>query len=108
MSSAWARSSGRGCGRFLVLLVFRPKHCERARYLIRVDEAFPITIVAFIDYRLREGTYIKYLRHLGNGTLDGWFSGAFALERSDATHELCVQVRRDEASHVANDAFLCF
>ncbi|KAI6208073.1 hypothetical protein M3Y96_00075900 [Aphelenchoides besseyi] len=68
------------------------KHCERARYLIKVDEAFPLPLTVFIDYRIKEDGYIKFLKHLGNGTLDNWFSGAFALEKSDRIHEVCVQV----------------
>jgi hypothetical protein len=43
--------------------------------LIRVDEAWPLPITVFIDYRIKEGGYIKFLKHLGNGTLDQWFSG---------------------------------
>lgn len=77
----------------------RPKQCQRARYLIRVDDAFPLTLTAFIDYRVRQGGFIKYSRHLGNGTLDSWFSGAFVLEPSDYTHELCVQVSDNYLDH---------
>ncbi|KAI6234401.1 hypothetical protein M3Y99_00790600 [Aphelenchoides fujianensis] len=75
----------------LVNLEAKQKNCEKARYLIKVDEAFPLPLTVFLDYRIKEGGYIKFLKHLGNGTLDNWFSGAFSLEKSDRTHELCVQ-----------------
>ncbi|KAI6178737.1 hypothetical protein M3Y98_00534000 [Aphelenchoides besseyi] len=75
----------------LIDLQAKQKHCERARYLIKVDEAFPLPLTVFIDYRIKEDGYIKFLKHLGNGTLDNWFSGAFALEKSDRIHEVCVQ-----------------
>ncbi|KAI6225564.1 hypothetical protein M3Y95_00710500 [Aphelenchoides besseyi] len=75
----------------LIDLQAKQKHCEKARYLIKVDEAFPLPLTVFIDYRIKEDGYIKFLKHLGNGTLDNWFSGAFTLEKSDRIHEVCVQ-----------------
>ncbi|KAI6182308.1 hypothetical protein M3Y97_00365900 [Aphelenchoides bicaudatus] len=50
----------------LVELQAKQKNCQKARYMIRVDEAWPLPIT--------------------------WFSGAFPIERSDRTHEVCIQL----------------
>ncbi|CAD5208199.1 unnamed protein product [Bursaphelenchus xylophilus] len=76
----------------LISLEATQKHCQKVRYLIRVDDAWPLPITVFIDYRIREGNYIKYSQHLGNGTIDQWFSGSFAIRKSDRVQEICVQL----------------
>uniref|UniRef100_A0A914CE47 Uncharacterized protein n=1 Tax=Acrobeloides nanus TaxID=290746 RepID=A0A914CE47_9BILA len=76
----------------LVHLDVRLKNCERVRYLLTVDSDWPLPVTVYVDYQVSEGQYIKYKKHMGNGTLDRWFSGSFSINRSDRTHELCVQL----------------
>jgi hypothetical protein len=73
-----------GCNSYL--WNFRQKNCHKARYLIRVDEAWPLPITVFIDYRIKENGYIKFLKHLGNGTLDMVNNECFNL------YSLCLVV----------------
>ncbi|CAD5205919.1 unnamed protein product [Bursaphelenchus okinawaensis] len=76
----------------LITLEATQKHCKKVRYLIRVDESWPLPITVFIDYRIREGNFVKFSQHLGNGTIDQWFSGSFGIKRSDRVQEVCVQL----------------
>lgn len=69
------------------------KNCKIVRYLLIVDDDWPLQIKIFIDYQIRKNKHIKRLQHIGNGTLDKWFSGAFVvLLQSNYIHEVCVQV----------------
>lgn len=68
------------------------KNCERVRYLLSVDSDWPLPVTVYVDYQVNEGHYVKYRKHVGNGTLDRWFSGSFLINRSDRRHEICVQV----------------
>lgn len=61
--------------------------------MLNVDDDWPLQMRVYINYQVRENAYVKYLRHIGNGTLDKWFSGAFSmLPHRDQTHEVCAQV----------------
>ncbi|KAI1718696.1 hypothetical protein Ddc_09343 [Ditylenchus destructor] len=79
--------------KLIALKVKRSKDCSTVRYLLKVDDAWPLRMRVFIDYQVRENAYIKHLKHVGNGTLDQWFSGTFSLwPAADRTHEICAQV----------------
>lgn len=69
------------------------KNCDNVRYFVKIDEDWPLLIRINIQYQVRDNNYIKFLRNVGNGTLEKWFSGVFPIwQTPNRTHEICVQV----------------
>lgn len=58
-----------------------------------MDEEWPLPISFSVDYQVLLNSYVKNKKHVGNGTLEKWFSGIFPLlPSSDRDHEICVEV----------------
>lgn len=59
---------------------------------MRIDEHFNLPIFIQIEYRIVENDQIKYVKKIGNGTIDHWFTGNFVFIPSPSRdHEICVK-----------------